>query len=295
MNWRVRSDDGDKIVMDIGEDVGTVIIRGGYEAPPAPPAPPPPPAGAEGGRGRGRGNFAPAHVVWDSFAWGISPWDKNKVEAELRKRHLNPVWESDGKGFEAFSVTDPGGFTLKLTDGSKHGRHRGTAKGTLPAAAPFEPTNWRTVWLDHISFACPNYKESVAFYQALLGWRPLRDEGSQNETEIADLGNIIIRGGGGPAGGRGGRAGAGGDSTGGRGGAPPTARKALINHIAFGIAPWEPDAVAKELTKRGLSASPDTGGRGDIHTAPYQSYHTRTPDGFDLQISNATLARRVVR
>lgn len=41
-----------------------------------------------------------------------------------------------------------------------------------------------------------------------------------------------------------------------------------------------------ELTKRGLNAREDTGGRGDIHTAPYKSYHTTTPNGFDLQISN---------
>jgi hypothetical protein len=25
---------------------------------------------------------------------------------------------------------------------------------------------------------------------------------------------------------------------------------------------------------------------GDIHTAEYKSYHTTTPNGFDLQISN---------
>lgn len=29
-----------------------------------------------------------------------------------------------------------------------------------------------------------------------------------------------------------------------------------------------------------------TGGAGDIHTANYKSYHTTTPNGLDLQISN---------
>ena len=47
-----------------------------------------------------------------------------------------------------------------------------------------------------------------------------------------------------------------------------------------------------ELTKRGLTAREDTGGRGDIHTAPYKSYHTTTPNGFDLQISATTRANR---
>ena len=55
---------------------------------------------------------------------------------------------------------------------------------------------------------------------------------------------------------------------------------------------FEPDAVKAELTKRGLYAREDTGGRGDIHTAPYKSYHTTTPNGFDLQISATTKATR---
>ena len=36
----------------------------------------------------------------------------------------------------------------------------------------------------------------------------------------------------------------------------------------------------------------DTGGRGDIHTASYKSYHTTTPNGFDLQISATNRASR---
>src|SRR5262249_61954585 len=62
-------------------------------------------------------------------------------------------------------------------------------------------------------------------------------------------------------------------------------RQAGIGHIAFGITPFDPDAVKTELEKRGLNARVDTGGRGDIHTASYKSYHTTTPNGDDLQIS----------
>ena len=50
--------------------------------------------------------------------------------------------------------------------------------------------------------------------------------------------------------------------------------------------------VQAELEKRGLTAREDTGGRGDIHTASYKSYHTTTPNGFDLQISATTKANR---
>jgi catechol 2,3-dioxygenase-like lactoylglutathione lyase family enzyme len=290
MNWTVRSDDGTKAVLDMG-DAGSVVIRGGYQAPPAPP-PQAAPAGADSAAGRGRGGRggggqrAPRNVVWDSFCWGIEPWNGGKVEAELRRRGLNPVRGNDGPGEnEYFMVTDPGGFTLKISDGSKRHRRGGTGI-KLSQPEPFEHTNWKTNWLDHISFQCPNYKESTAFYQALLGWRPTGDEGSQNETEIGDLGNIIIRGGGG--------------ARGAAPGGPPgqgMARRASIDHIAFGITPWDTDAVANELTKRGLSARPDTGGKGDIHDAAalYKSYHTTTPDGFDLQISNANKANRTVR
>ena len=65
-----------------------------------------------------------------------------------------------------------------------------------------------------------------------------------------------------------------------------------MGHIAFGIAGFEPDQVKAELDKRGLNARVDTGGRGDIHTASYKSYHTTTPNGYDLQISATTKANR---
>ena len=75
-------------------------------------------------------------------------------------------------------------------------------------------------------------------------------------------------------------------------GTTPPARRAAMGHIAFGITPFDPDQVKAELDKRGLTARVDTGGRGDIHTASYKSYHTTTPNGFDLQISATTRATR---
>lgn len=272
MNWKIRSDDGKQAMLDIG-DWGGVLIRGGYQAPPAPPAAPAGDPAAGGGRG---GPRAPRNAVFDSFCWGIDPWDAKKVEAELKKRGLNPVADNHGD-FQSFHVKDPGGFDLQISNGSRRNRRQGAANGKTSAPAPFEPTGWKTVWLDHISFEVPNYKESVAFYTALLGWKPGTDEGSQNQCEIGDIGDIIIRRGGG----------------GNRGGGSNTGpRTASIGHISFGIAPFDPDAVKAELTKRGLNAREDTGGRGDIHTASYKSYHTTTPNGFDLQISATTKANR---
>ena len=275
MNWKVRSDDGKQAVLDIG-DWGGAIIRGGYEAPPPPPAPatPAPDAAAGGGQrggGAGRGGpRTPRLAQIESFSWGITPWDAKKVESELKKRGIEATPIGD-KSMPGFRFKDPGGFTCDITDGRVNPRAK-APDGQLTAPAPFEPTDWKTVWLDHISFEVPNYKESVAFYTALLGWKPGKDEGSQSQCEIGDVGDIIIRRGGG-----------------GRGAAPGSApRQAGIGHIAFGITPWDPDKVKDALVKRGLNARVDTGGPDDIHGAKYQSYHTTTPNGFDLQISFAT-------
>jgi len=56
--------------------------------------------------------------------------------------------------------------------------------------------------------------------------------------------------------------------------------------------------VKAELEKRGLRAQVDTSSRtqmpdgtwlpDDIHTAAFKSYHTTTPNGYDLQISAVT-------
>ena len=276
MNWKIRSDDGKQAVLDIG-DWGGLILRGGYVAPPPPPAAAAtPPAGTNAGAGRGGQGGAPRpprNAAFDGMAWGIDKWDAKKVEAELKARGLSPVADNHGD-FQSFHVKDPDGFDLWITNGTRNNRRRGAASGKTSAPAPFESTNWKTVWLDHISFEVSNYKETAAFYHALLGWKLGDDEGSQNSSDIGDVGGIIIR--------RGNRAGQ----------PAPAARRASMGHISFGIENFEPDAVKAELTKRGLNAREDTGGRGDIHTAPYKSYHTTTPNGFDLQISATTKATR---
>ena len=266
MNWKIRSDDGKEAVLDIG-DWGGLVLRGGYQAPAGGDAAP------AGGRGAAPGGAPrpPRLAVFDSFCWGIEPWDAKKVEAALNARGLSPVADNHGD-FQSFHVKDPGGFDLQISNGSRRNRRQGAANGKMSAPPPFEATNWKTVWLDHLSFEVPNYKESVAFYQALLGWKPGPDEGSQSQVQIGEIGDAIIRRGGG------------------RGGGAP--RTAGIGHIAFGITPFDPDQVKAELEKRGLSARMDTGGRGDIHTASYKSYHTTTPNGYDLQISATTRSNR---
>ena len=185
MNWPVRSDDGKQAMLDIG-DWGGLQIRGGYTAPPAQPA------AAADPSAPARAPRAPRLAAFDSICWGIAPWDTKKVEAELKARGLNPV--ADHKGdVQSFHVKDPDGFGLQISNGNRGNRRQGAAAAKFSAPAPFANTNWRTVWLDHISFEASNYKETAAFYHALLGWKLGDDEGSQNSCDIGDIGGIIIR------------------------------------------------------------------------------------------------------
>lgn len=258
MGWTPQSVDAQQTTMGVGE-WGTVVFQ-------------------SGGGPR-------AEVT--SFCFAIDKWNAKSVEAELRKRGLDPVADNDGKGFESFHVKDPDGFDLQISNGFiSKARKNAKAAAPLPVAAPFAPTGWKTIWLDHFSFGASNYKESASFYSNLLGWTPTYDEGSQNELLMGDVGDIIIRGGN-PL--------------------DPNfkagARSARIDHISFGIAPWDTDGVKAELEKRGLRAQIDTSSKhqdatgawvaDDIHTAAFKSYHTQTPNGYNLQISYVTKELRL--
>jgi len=216
-------------------------------------------------------------ATWDGFAWGIAPWDEKKVEAALKSRGLNPVADHQGNDYRAFHVKDPDGMDLWITNGNRNNRRTTPPNGKLNAPLPFESTGFQTKYLDHISYRVTSYKETVAFYEALLGWKGLGDEGSQNETQIApEIGGLLIRGGNALA----------------PGFEMPTNRSSAMDHISFGITPFDPDKVYEALCARGLQAQVDTGSiatsppaEQDIHTATYKSFHTRTPNNFNLQFS----------
>jgi catechol 2,3-dioxygenase-like lactoylglutathione lyase family enzyme len=304
MSWKVRSNDSNGIMMDIG-NWGGVRIRGGYTPPPRAArgagrggAGGAGGAGGRGGRGGAPGgaqarpdyNHLPECTVpkvprisgagadWDGFAWGISDWNTKKVEAALKERGLNPVADNGPDGYESFLVKDPDGLNVWITNGNKKNRRTTPANGKLNVQLPFAPTGWQTKYLDHISFGVPDYKATVAWYSALLGWKGLGDEGSQDETEIApDIGGLLIRG----------------PNSLAPGFVMPNPRHASMGHISFGIADFDPDKVYAALCERGLSIQPDTGAidssppvEKNIHTATYKSYHTETPNNFNLQISN---------
>ena len=311
MGWKLRNDDGKQAIMDLGT-WGSVIFKGAAPGT-MPPAPDPTAAGARGARGGGGGGGGAARAVVKGFGFVIDKWDAKTVETELKKRGMTPVADNDGKGFESFRVKDPDGWDLQISNGNGLSKLRKTAStAKLSEPLPFEPTGWSTVWLDHLSFGVTNYKESVSFYSNLLGWKGSYDEGTQNEIMIGDIGDAIIRGGNpfdpnfGKPTARGGRGGGGADGAdapapAANGSAP--ARRASIDHISFGISPWDVDDVRAQLEKRGLSVQVDVSSAhlgpdgkyvsDDIHQAAFQSYHTRTPNGYNLQISWMTIDKRL--
>ncbi len=258
MGWSFRSDDGVRAVLDVG-DWGSAVFK----------------------EGAGKATV-------ESFSFVVDPWNPSRIEADLGARGLSPVADHDG-AFESFWVKDPDGFPVQLCNGSGLTRIRRTAPPAANASAPppFASTGWSTVWLDHLSFDVTDYKKSASFYTNLLGWQPTYDEGSQNELMIGDVGDRIVRGGNplDPA-----------------FGTTPRRRGIGVDHISFGIAPWDTDGVKAALESRGLRAQIDTSSRhrdadgkwvpDDIHTAAFKSYHTDTPNGYNLQISYVTRANR---
>jgi len=169
------------------------------------------------------------------------------------------------------------------------------APSMIPAAKDAAP--WKTVWLDHISYAVSDYRRSAAFYRDLMGWEIKNDEGSRQATlKIGDIGEIIIRnnrqgGDAAPAtastSGSTPAANAATANTGGAGGQRGNAQPrppltGVINHVSWGVSPWDTDKVKAELERRGLNPRPDMVGQN------FKSFHVFDPDGWDLQISNQT-------
>jgi catechol 2,3-dioxygenase-like lactoylglutathione lyase family enzyme len=156
-----------------------------------------------------------------------------------------------------------------------------SAQNASTIAGPGNPAPWKTVYLDHISYAVSDYRRSAAFYRDLMGWELKQDEGQRQCTlKIGDIGEIIVRNSrqadeskrsstGEPVAGR----------TASESRPAPTG---VINHIAWGIQPWDTENVKSELERRGLNPRPDMVGSN------YKSFHVFDPDGWDLQISNQT-------
>jgi catechol 2,3-dioxygenase-like lactoylglutathione lyase family enzyme len=298
MNWRVRNNTSfqasgaavenaptganQKILLDMGEAMGGIEMRGGYVAP-----------AAGGGGGGGGGNNPPLTARFTGMAWGIDQWNPALVRAALQERGLNPVEDNSPDGrYQSFRIKDPMGFDVAITNGNRANRRTGLANGHLANPLPFEPTYWTTLYVDHISYSVADVPKVAGFYAALLGWNTpdMDPAGTQISPTMGInglVGGAIIRGGnpaappaparGGAAGGA--AAGAAGGRGGGAGGGGGTPQPPTINHISFGMKDWNTEVFRYEFIKRGLTP------RNDF-TGQLQSYHVRDAMGWDLQIGN---------
>lgn len=184
----------------------------------------------------------------------VSAWLRNFETGKMTRRQLVQTLTAAiaaGSATAAMSQTTPPG------------------KPTLPP--PQNPTPWKTVWLDHVSYAVSDYRRSSAFYRDLLGWEVIHDDGEkQCSMKVGQVGGIIIR-----------------NASTYRGifddvqpgAAARVSTTGVVDHISWGIQPWDTDSVKRELERRGLKPRPDM-------NADFQSFHVLDPDGWDLQISN---------
>ena len=139
MGWKVRSDDGKRCVMDIGSDVGDAIFINDFVPPPAPPTPPP--ARCRHWRRPRRRSWKTVRLAWprSRTSRGASPrGTRTRSKRRLKKRGLNPVADSSGD-FKSFSIKDPDGFDIQVTNGTKANRRNSAPNGKLPGPVPFEP------------------------------------------------------------------------------------------------------------------------------------------------------------
>ena len=239
MNWKVRSDDGKQAVLDIG-DWGGVIIRGGYEPPPAPT----PPAGANtdtsGGRRCRRPQRPDAAVVVAAVAAEArrgSPCVDSlllghravgREEGRSRAQEARPQSRGGQRSEAGFPELPRSRIRTASICRSATATARTAARGPRAPSSRCRRRSRRRTGRRSGSITsrsrCTDYKEAVAFYDALLGWKPGTDEGSQNQVQIGDIGDAIIRRGGG-----GGRGGGAADP------AAPACGARAIGHIAFGI------------------------------------------------------------
>src|SRR5262245_63511408 len=72
----------------------------------------------------------------------------------------------------AAAAVAPGGLALAEQGAS--------APTQIPPAK--DPAPWKTVYLDHISYAVSDYRKSTAFYRDLMGWQIVRDNNQSQCT-----------------------------------------------------------------------------------------------------------------
>jgi len=96
-------------------------------------------------------------------------------------------------GFAAAAVVPLNVFAQGRCGGARAGT---PGCDTTPGKAPFAPTGWTTVYMDHFSLQCADYKKEAAYYATLMNWKIRSDDGTKIYMDIGDdVGGVMLRGG----------------------------------------------------------------------------------------------------
>jgi catechol 2,3-dioxygenase-like lactoylglutathione lyase family enzyme len=131
-----------------------------------------------------------------------------------------------------------------------------------PEAANAAPAQgFKLIGVNHISYACPDYRKARDFYASVFGMENVAKADNGRETRLMF----------GPA------AGKGGSFLIPRNSGGATRAKATIDHICYTISDWDEEKVRAALAAEGLTP---TGRDGSLHVYD--------PFDYDVQIANAT-------
>ena len=116
----------------------------------------------------------------------------------------------------------------------------------------------KAVSLNHISYLCPDYKQTRDFYTDLLNVPVSNDDGTHAYLWFGDAFMVIRNSG---------------DATG----------KSTIDHVAWTLANWDTGRVAAELKRHGFDAQPDSTGK---------SLLTKDVNGYPLELCRYDFAKK---
>jgi catechol 2,3-dioxygenase-like lactoylglutathione lyase family enzyme len=203
----------------------------------------------------------------DHFAFSIENFDLHAVEAELKRRTLNPRFD----GNYAWTVHDPDGFTLQVC--AEKGVYPGQAAPGAPTdfvgPAPAQPEGadkapFRAVAVNQLALHVSDIARSRDFYAGLLGMRVIYYQPDDPHAEcFLKFGDnyLYIR----------------------RSDQPD--KKPYVHHYAFTIANFRTDAVEAELKRRGFDPKPDS----------KLGWTVIDPDGYTFEVAGKGLPEHIAK
>jgi catechol 2,3-dioxygenase-like lactoylglutathione lyase family enzyme len=127
-----------------------------------------------------------------------------------------------------------------------------------PAQTGTPARGFRIVGINHISYACPDYRKARDFYASVLGMENLPSADNGRETRLmfgpppGKGGSFLIP----------------------RNGRTAANAKATVDHICYAISNWDEKTVRSALKARGLEEPPEAGG-----------LHVYDPFDYDVQLT----------